>query len=273
MTIGATKWQPQTVLRLIRTFPTSAATLLVETDAGNGYLKALGNTTSPHLLACEWVGTHLARLFGLPTLDAALVQISVDDELPFHDDYKGLSAQPGTAFITREERGGVWGGAPDELAVITNPQDITRLVVFDTWTLNCDRHHPDAKARQPHYDNVFLCAAEEANKLTLKAIDHTHCFTCGRDLTARLNAIDNIQDRRIYGLFPGFRPYFNIGDLLQTLDDLRSIKQAAVEPIIRALPRDWEVTEAARTALTDFIMRRARFVADNLAGIIEDSTV
>ena len=61
-------WQPQTILRFIRAFPTSAATLLVETDAGNGYLKALGNTTSPHLLACEWVGTHLGRVCKLHTI-------------------------------------------------------------------------------------------------------------------------------------------------------------------------------------------------------------
>jgi hypothetical protein len=44
----------------------------VETDAGEGFLKAMGNPESPHVLACELVGTLLAEWLGLPTLEARL---------------------------------------------------------------------------------------------------------------------------------------------------------------------------------------------------------
>ena len=45
----------------------------METDAGKGYLKALGGPEGPHTLACEWVATQLARWFGLSTFDFAIL--------------------------------------------------------------------------------------------------------------------------------------------------------------------------------------------------------
>src|SRR5438270_93933 len=118
MPTDSTHWQPRSILRFIQAFNTSAATVLVETDQGEGYLKPLGNTTGPHLLACELVGTELARLFGLPTFDFAIIEVTEDDEIPLHH---GRLAQTGPAFITRAERGGTWGGSPDELSKLDNP--------------------------------------------------------------------------------------------------------------------------------------------------------
>jgi hypothetical protein len=49
-----------------------------------------------------------------------------------------------------------WGGVENELDHLVNPETISQLVVFDTWTLNCDRYPPDVTKRRANPDNVFL---------------------------------------------------------------------------------------------------------------------
>jgi len=136
------KWQPTEILRFIRNFDPGAGAVLVLTDAGESYLKARGNVGGEHCLACEWVATHLARWFKLPTFDFALLEVTDLDEIPF---YRGGHAQPGPAFITRAESGEPWSGKGTQLDRLINPQDISRLVVFDTWVLNCDRFAPNGQ--------------------------------------------------------------------------------------------------------------------------------
>jgi hypothetical protein len=76
-------FRPTEITGFIRSLDSGAGTLLVDTDAGLGYLKALGNREGPHVLACDLVGTHLAVKLGLPTFDYALVEVLEMDELPF----------------------------------------------------------------------------------------------------------------------------------------------------------------------------------------------
>jgi len=143
--MAAGDWSPTTFLRFERSLSTSTRVAKVVTDAGDAYLKGLGNPEGPHALACEMVGTQLAHLFGLPTLDSAILQVNADeDEIPL---YGGGKVTSGSAYCTREEPGHAWGGDAEELKLLENPQDIVRLVVFDTWVRNRDRHHPDYKIR------------------------------------------------------------------------------------------------------------------------------
>ena len=242
-----TVWQPTEVRRFIRNFDTGAGAVLVLTDAGEGYLKARGNVGGEHCLACEWVATHLARWFKLPTFDFALIELTDLDEIPF---FRGGFAQPGPAFITRAESGEPWGGKGTQLSRLINPLDISRLVVFDTWVLNCDRHAPHAR-RRPNYNNVFLSEEAPDGHLLLKAIDHTHAFTCGRDLTPRVAHLDRIRDPNVYGLFPAFRPRLDQDVFHQALDDLGRLPRRFVEEIVRSIPQEWDVSPGARTALTE----------------------
>lgn len=104
-----------------------------------------------------------------------------EDEIPLAG---GGRAQPGPAFITRTEPGLSWGGDLATLEKIANPEDIAKLVVLDTWIRNCDRHRPAPNARR-NRDNVFLAwRTGSVPGLQLKAIDHTHAFTCGKDFDA-----------------------------------------------------------------------------------------
>lgn len=140
---ASSTWVPTAIRRFTASRDSGAGVLVVETDAGTGYLKAMGNPGGDHVLACEWVGTHLARWFGLQTLDFALIEVTELDELPF---YRGGFAATGPAFITRSERGSPWGGTDRQLKQLINPEDISRLVVFDSLTRNWDRYAPAARA-------------------------------------------------------------------------------------------------------------------------------
>jgi hypothetical protein len=234
------------------------------TDAGRAYIKAMGNRQGPHALACEYVGTQFARWFGLPTFDHAILTLGEDDEIPLHS--RG-QAQAGPAFVTRAEPGRTWGGGEEELGSVVNPDDLARLVLFDTWTLNCDRHPPELAARKPNYDNVFLSEERaDAGRFRLVAMDHTHCFTCGRDLRQPVATIGRIKDERVYGLFPGF---------VSTLQARRAVVEAGAEvlrafdrdrcrKIVESIPVEWSVDDAARDGLCELVCQRAAFVADHM---------
>jgi len=65
-------------------------------------------------------------------------------------------AAPGPAFVSRKEPGGAWSGEKRILNSLLNPNDITKLLVLDTWILNADRFPPKGMDWKPNYDNVFL---------------------------------------------------------------------------------------------------------------------
>lgn len=257
-------WRPKTFLRFEDALDTSMGTARIVTDAGAAYIKALGNRQGPHPLACEWVATQLAEWFGLATLDYALLTIDAsEDEIPFR---RGGRATSGTAFVTRAIQGHTWGGTTEELDGLVNPEAISRIVVFDTWTRNCDRFPPDLTQRRPNYDNVFLAdpAAGVAAQPRLIAIDHTHCFTCGRDLDAKVAKVQWVKDDRLYGLFPGFVPKVRGDEVDAAIARLHQLEETFVAAVVATVPADWEVKEPARKALVDLICRRAEFVAGNV---------
>jgi hypothetical protein len=187
-------WQPTCITQFVEARKSSTMVVIVETDAGRAFLKAMGNPEGEHALACDWVGTQLARWFGLATLDQAIVDVDEFVEIRF---LNGNLARPGPALVTRALKGDNWSGEPRQLAKVLNLDDISRLVVFDTWLLNRDRH----SANRLNRDNVFLSA--ESEQLELLAIDHTHCFgMSGGELTERVAHIGNCRDGAVYGSFP-----------------------------------------------------------------------
>jgi hypothetical protein len=243
---------------------TSTGTSRILTDAGEAFIKPLGNKEGPHVLACEWVATRLADWFGLDTFDHAILGVEALDEIPLFD---GRLATPGPAFVTRAESGAVWGGSQAQLDGLENRDDLTRLVVFDTWTLNCDRHPPDTAVRRPNLDNVFISTERDGGRRVI-AMDHTHCFTCGRELSASLVTIARVKDERIYGLFPAFRPFVSPASVKAAAGTLATVDRDVVQPIVDAVPVEWEVPPETRAALVDLIVRRAAFVTGRIEAML-----
>ncbi|MBL8210868.1 MAG: hypothetical protein JNK87_09160 [Bryobacterales bacterium] len=251
-------WSPTIITRFVRSLATSTGVAIVDTDCGEGFLKAIGNPEGPHVLACELVGSLLADWIGLPTLDFALVAITEDDEIPIG---KGGIADAGPGSITRRAQGFAWGGDIETLQTIANPGDITRLILFDTWIRNCDRHRPVPPRNNK--DNVFFVqpASPHPHRPVLTAIDHTHAFTCGRELTRDLAHIDTVRDSIRYGAFPAFDAFHNLAVEAATLSQFETMTLPLARAFIKQVPSEWLDDARVRTAWADFIVQRAHFLA------------
>jgi hypothetical protein len=228
----------------------------------------MGNRQGPHVLATDWVGTHLAKWLGLSTFDIAILTLGPNDTFPLPREY---TAEPGPAFAAKALAGEPWDRSDSQLDLLVNPEDITRLVIFDTWTLNCDRHHYNMDARKPNYDNVFLSSeAVEVGSRQLIAMDHGLCFIrSGEDLTTKLANIDKLQDDNIYGLFPAFRKRLDESIIESCTSRLREMDATTAAELIETVPTQWEVSGEARKAWRELVYRRAGFVADNIQNWIE----
>jgi hypothetical protein len=250
---GAWPWNPSVIVGEVNRLATNSSVAIVETDLGLGYLKALGGKGGPHPLACELVGTALAARIGLRTLDYGLIEVR-DELRPTLGN--GKPAEVGPAFITRAESGNKWGGSASELRHLANPNDVAGMVVFDTWTQNCDRYFPrEGQSPRLNLDNVFLSRdGGPGTYPVLKPIDHGCCFTCDRELTPR--NLSNVMDETVYGWFPGFTGRVRREDALPFVGRVESITRAEVEHAIACIPAAWKVEAAARTAWADWILAR-----------------
>jgi len=261
---AASLWNPTTFVRFEEAYDTSMGTARIVTDAGPAYIKAMGNRQGPHALASELVGTQLARWFGLRTFEFSILTLDETvDEIPF---LRGGKAASGPAFVTRAANGHTWDGTEKGLEGLVNPEDITRLVVFDTWIRNADRHPPDLSPRRPNYDNVFLERVGDSNPggFRLLAMDHTHCFTPTGELTVKLTNIDLVQDWRLYGLFPAFAPRVRQETVEAAVDRLGQFEEDGASRIIETVPPEWQVDGSVRWAWQEMICRRAAFVAEKI---------
>jgi hypothetical protein len=270
-------WPPTRFLRLEKVLGTSMRTAIVQTDAGRAYLKAMGNPEGEHALACELIGTRLAAWFGLPTLDHHVLILEDADvfELP-----GGGEIRPGPAFITRGVTAIEWSGERRALGRLHNPDDIAALVVLDTWLLNCDRYprvprvdpppHPAAGWRRPNRGNVLLEweGTDRRRPRRLLAMDFTHAFTAGHELSPRVAHIESIQDSGIYGCFPEFRPFLTEEAVRSATMRLRDVSSALVGPIVEAIPGAWQVGPDAREALVGLLCERARWLVDTLPDLL-----
>jgi len=253
-------FQPSEVIQFIDNRDSGAGTLVVETDAGIGYLKALGNPDGPHALVKEFLGTHLAATLGLPTFDYALIEISDLDELPF---FRSGVAEPGPAFITRAEKGQTWGEDKRMLEKIDNPRAISGLVVADTWLRNSDRYYPPSK--RVNLDNVFFSSESSTTLVSLRVMDFSHCIQYGGELTERvLRSIDNIKDDNIYGLFPEFRSRISRQSIQEFAGKLEGLPHSEFEDAVALLPKKWYLDHSLRLALIDFLRRRAAHVSEHI---------
>jgi hypothetical protein len=249
-------WQPTEFRRFEASFPTSTSPSRIVTDAGRAYLKGIGNPEGPHALASEWLAGNLAKWLGLRTFDFAIMQVRNGDEIEMKN---GRLVQPGPAFVTRAEHGNSWGGSAEELQHLINPQDISCLIVFDTWVRNRDRFVPGNRC---HYDNVFLSSEHtQGVARELVAMDHTHVFSNNNELTGRLHQMALTQDATIYGAFPEFHTFWSEERTVEVLHQLGTCSEAQVVPFIDQLPNEWQVDGAARVALKNFVIDRAHWLA------------
>jgi hypothetical protein len=213
-------------------------------------------------LACEWIGSRLAQWFGLSTLDFGIMRVEEEDEIPLEP---GRTAAPGAAFVSLREPGYQWSGDTISANTLVNPEDIGKLVVFDTWLLNADRHPPEGEMRRENPDNVFLSTRDKIpEKYRILAIDHTHCLTGGAEPNRRLMSIGRIKDSRVYGLFAAFKPFLAASTVRPAVEKLAMISATVVEDILGELPPEWGIGKSAGAWVRELLLSRAQYLAEGI---------
>lgn len=262
-------WRPTRFKRVEGRMQSSMRTSLILTDAGKAYIKALGNPEGPERLASELIGLRVARWAGLSVPEVSVLTLDAEDEIPFDDGVPPKAkASPGPAIVTREiPEAYSMGGRADGLQNVSNPSDMARLVVVDTWLCNADRHPPysadgtlaPSAFTKPNRDNVLLARAAGGGQ-RLFAIDFGHSLKFKGGLPKARN-IDHVQDAAIYGLFPEFRPYVMAGEhLVDAMKRLAAASRAELEPLVADLPPKWEVSAEGRASLLEFLAGRATWL-------------
>jgi hypothetical protein len=195
------------------------------------------------------------------------MEVTTVDEIPFEG---GGRAASGPAFLTRAVPGRGWSGTAKDLDLLDNPEVLTSLVIFDTWTLNRDRHAPESSGRGPNRDNVYFSEEDATEgRYRLIAMDHTHCFTKVAELTSRVGAVARQRDSHLYGLFPEFIQRIRRSIVLATTDRLRDLPRREVVRIVNSVPPEWEVSRPVRDAWIELICGRADYVAGHVLPMLE----
>jgi hypothetical protein len=249
------------VISCIKALKTGSGAFYVETDCGRAYIKTLGNPEGPYILACEWIGTRVADLLGLPTFDHALIEITKDDDFLVFAKHKN-TAEPGTAFATREEQGTEWAKDKRLLSRIENQKDISNLVIVDTLLRNPDRYGPNGSPI--NLSNVFFSSEADAPNVVLKAFDFSHCITNGRDLSKSVSHIGNVKDEKIYGLFPEFQSMLNRETVVDLCKRISELEKTDFERIVNSIPSDWKVKDDVKTEISNFLYNRSDFLVNSI---------
>lgn len=262
------EWLPTRFVRMERPLLSSQLACKIVTDAGPAYLKAICDGSSPHKLARELVGSQLALHLGLPVPEFAIMAIDDSDEIELYD---GRHAHSGPAFVSRAiPEAVVWGGSTTELNSVEHPEILARLVSFDTLSRNWDRHPPPSMHRKPNRRNLLIAASlNNPERTRLVPIDFGECFTSRSELSTDVCNIQNIKDEQLYGLFPEFCGFLRRADIEEAAQELQAIEVEAVRSMVSRIPDQWAVPEAARAALVRMICGRAKYLSENLVGLIE----
>ncbi|HEY5380283.1 MAG TPA: HipA family kinase [Pseudolabrys sp.] len=252
-----TIWRPNEVKRVIETLRTSTRVAKVATDDGIGFLKGMGNPAGLDSLACELVGTELARWFGLHTPAFSIINVR-GIEIPM--DGVG-NVLPGPAFISQEVSGATGDGGDAFLSNLQNPDDVSKLVVFDTWIRNGDRYPADEQWKDAvsNRDNIFFKTT--GSKFELTVFDHTHCFT-ESTLGDGLSDTFVLQDDRVYGYFPEFKHYIKAPAVRGAVGRLRQMDRKVALEVVGSIPEEWKVSKVTRERWAEVICERAKMVSE-----------
>lgn len=250
-------WQPTVIKRVIDRYASSTEVVQVATDAGNAYLKGMGNSQGDESLACELVGSELAVLVGLTVPPFAVVELQ---DLGI-ETISGRRLTMGPAFLSQAQEKTITGDpAGSCLPRLRGRGDLALMIAFDTWVRNPDRCPPPGHLiPDPNRDNVMFRSVD--GWFELLAFDHTHCFT-ETDLETELEGTYFVDDNGVYGAFPEFMPYIGEAGLRSACNTIAGIDEEQVMAIIAAVPHRWGPSQAVRDRWVQQIINRAARVEE-----------
>jgi hypothetical protein len=228
----------------------------VRTDAGNGFVKSIGNPQGDFTLASELVSAELGTWFGLKIPPFAVVS-RCDINIPIG--FSNQKFRP-PLFFSMEIDGAPRDGGDTFLKRLFAPMDVAKLVVFDTWIRNADRHLDGTD----NSDNLLYARSGSGRKYDIVPIDHSHCFI-NADLEAELPADEAMMaDERVYGFFPEFGHFITNINVSLAVEKLATLDPGFVDECVNSVPREWGLGQQHKKDLADLICQRAKFVAETL---------
>lgn len=254
---------PTRILREIEKYNSSTRPCLVDTDQGKAILKAANNPASPSSIISEIVCGELGRWFGLKIPDFCVMSI-LNLELQLGQSNQKFEPP---AFASKYEIAETRDVSGRMLKMLSNPEDIAFLVVFDTWIRNFDRY--DELSDHHNSDNYLLRQIGNTAKYELIVIDHSHCFS--EDSLNDVEDWDDLtNDRTIFGLFPEFEPFLNSANVKAALEKLSTLDSEHVSQILNSIPLDLQLRLRTKESLQNFICERAKFLVTSFAGLLFD---
>ena len=219
-------------------------------------VKFQNNPQGVRILATELLGRRLAARLGLPTAEAAIVEVRQDlientDELVMQLGRGNIRCQPGLQFGSRypghPAKTSVHDFLPDDqLREVVNLTDFCGMLVFDKWTCNTN-------GRQ-----AIFFRAEEESRYRAQMIDHGFCFNAGEW---------NFPDAPLRGIYARHRVYESVRGLDDFDPWLTRIETKMTEDVFDEIgsevPSDWYGSEIeALEKLSQQLLRRRPRVRD-----------
>lgn len=257
------EYQPSEIIREIEKFPSSTCPVRVATDVGEGFVKSLGNPMGEAALISELVAGELGRWLGLKVPPFAIVkQCNIEITMAKN----GMTIVP-PLFFSYAVDGSPRDGGDTFLSRLRAPEDVSKLVVFDTWIRNLDRFLNG----QANSDNLLYIRSPTGRKYELVPIDHSNCFI-GDDATFPAGAVPEIwvTDPNVYGKFPEFDPYIDARTVKAAVQKLASLTRGTVEEVVNSVPPEWGLGQYAANALVELICERATYVVNTLPARLVD---
>ncbi|MBB3311779.1 hypothetical protein FHT78_003544 [Rhizobium sp. BK196] len=157
-------------------------------------------------------------------------------------------------------------GSGTFLSKLIHSEDVAKLVVFDTWIRNWDRYFNG----EANSENLLFVRSTKL-KYSLVPIDHSNCFIGSDPDFPTMPAPDIwVNDPAVYGKFPEFDDYITAKATNGALLKLSTLEKPFVVEVVNSVPVEWELNDAARSSLVDFICNRATYVVDTLAARLVD---
>ena len=261
--------QPTVILSEIDTFQTSTCPALVNTDCGQGFIKGVNNPHGSQALICELLAAELGTWFGLKIPHFAIIDRCDIDIRMVRSDKVDVGKIEAPVFYSHGVDGTPRDGSHTFLSRLENTNDVARLVVFDTWIRNIDRH--DNRYGEPvsNSDNLLYVRGKRRNKYNLVPIDHTMCFF--DEPFDDVGDLKNYtEDGCVYGYFPEFSDYINPEAVALATSDLTRLRSDFVLQCINNMPLAWKISIATKSKLHELICNRAKFVVSTIAQKIVD---
>ncbi|WP_066057100.1 HipA family kinase [Robertmurraya korlensis] len=224
-------------------------THLIKFDDGYDYAVKYFIAGFEKSLPNEWVAYCLARYLQLPIPYARIVEIPPD----FSSQIPGfIESSSNFQFASRYIPGCSNGHEVSHMKEIVNEQQLASIILFDYWLSNGDRTKKNILLRE-----------EEDEKYHLWIIDHAECFGSYNWIGEEVEDLPvKILKSATHQLMAQFvkdeSAFYEALKVIQTLPNF------LIEEVISLIPEDWQVSEAEKKILSQYLIRRRKKILPHI---------